>query len=185
MYRKRFSLLAAAMVCVALVFLSTPRLADAERPETVELMLGLLAPYFPYEFDPIPELPYYVREDTIAILIGESPGVWDKEYFCLWSPAVGRFDDVDGEVEVAGTNWFLCADATIVNKGGWINSRVLVNSNPPSPAHYPLLFDKITEVHTSWIRRSDSGACFSVQEFWNYDTCAVFIVVKGEFRVKK
>jgi len=189
MYRKRFSLLAVALVCVALALLGTPRLAEAAPPETVEMMFGL---YIEYDSvnppDPIPD-PYYVGEDTLAILTGE---LGYPEYLRWYdsSPAVGEFDEnPDGQIEVGGTYWEYRGPATILNIGGPTEALLYINSMPPwPPAHYPLLFDEITEVHTSWIAAWLVGGqrYLWVQEFFSPgETSGVFIVVKGKFRAKQ
>ena len=185
MYRKRVSLLAAAAVCVALALLSTPRLAEAEQPETVEITFGLWVPY-DGQLQP-PELPYYVGEDTLVILIRELLNPYGGFAFADVSFAVGQFDDVDGEIEVAGTYWMRHARATIVNMGGPIDATVFVNAAPGPPAHYPLIFHEITEVHTSWITEHPSTGKVYVQEFCDQGglSVAVFIIVTGEFRVKQ
>ena len=185
MYRKRFRLLAAAAACLALALLSTPPLAQAEPPETVEITFGLYVNYDGmYDPDPVPD-PYYVGEDTVAILTGELEGISFFFRFVDGSPAVGEFDDYpDGKIEVKGTLWYYHGYATILNIGGPTEALLLVNSMPLPPAHYPLLFDEITEVHTSWIT-IDSSLRLCVQESCNPgETEAVFIIVKGRFRVK-
>jgi len=186
MYRMRFSLLAAVAVCVAPTSLSTPRRAQAEPPETVEITLGLYVPYDgEWPPDPIPN-PYYVGEDTVAIVTGNLFRRLGGLSFSESSPAVGEFDDADGQIDVAGTEWDYHGTATIVNVGGPTDAGVFARGMPWPPAHYPLLFFEIMEVHTSWMSMDPSSGNHKVQEFLNeYEyTTAVFIIVKGEFRVK-
>ena len=70
--------------------------AEAEQPETVEITFGLKVPYHAWQPDPIAELPYYVGEDTLAILFRE-PHPGGNFLFGDLSPAVGQFDDAEGE----------------------------------------------------------------------------------------
>ena len=182
MYRKRFRLLAATAVCVALALLSTERPARAVEPETVSVTFALEVP-FDRHFDPTAELSDYVGEDTVVILIGALYESYPLLHFSEGSPPC------DG-VEVAGTGWLGYAHGTIVNKGGPTYGTVSMKSWPISdpdapwaPEHSALVAQRITDVHACWLAFGPCGHAI-VQDDWNWDTQAVFIIVTGEFHVK-
>ena len=185
MYEKRFRVLAAAVVCVALALLSTQRLAQAEAPETVSVTFAVKVPSNPYWEDDPTELSDYVGEDTVVILIGDlvQSGVGTTSFGSGSLPCDG--------VEVAGTAWVSLGHGTIVNKGGPIYTTIWkmvtewpTPSSPAPPPHYALVAHEITEIHACWAyKEGGSGSCY-VQEDWNSTTDFVFVIVTGEFRVK-
>ena len=178
MYEKRFRVLAAAVVCVALALLSTQRLAQAEAPETVSVTFAVKVPSNPYWGDDPTELSDYVGEDTVVILIGDlvQSGVGTTSFGSGSLPCDG--------VEVAGTEWLSLGHGTIVNKGGPIYTTIWTMGSPTPPPHYALVAHKITEIHACWaFQDGGTGECY-VQEDWNAGTDFVFVIVTGEFRVK-
>jgi hypothetical protein len=176
MYRKRYSLLAAAMVCVALALLSTPRLADAEGPETVEITFALEVPCDPFWEEPPPELSDFVGDDTVVIMTRTLFETAHSLIFDGLSPPCGDYP-------VAGTRWRLHARGTVLNVGEQIDAKIYSNLPPAPPAHYPLLFKKITDEQSCWLKIDGNGQAVA-QEDWDLNTSAVFIIVTGEFRVK-
>ncbi len=179
MYRKRFSLLVAAAVCVALALPGSPRPAQAEQLETVSMEFAMYFPCSPEWMIPPPVLSDFVGEDTVLILF---EFLEDWLHYLRFSP----FSPPCGDVEVADTWWRLHAYADIIKIGGPIElAYIYTRSSPAPPAPYPLLFDKITDVQSCWVYETFTSQDWVTQEDWDARTIGAFLIVTAEFRVKQ
>ena len=177
MYRKRFRLSAAAAVCTTLALVITQRPAAAEEPQTVTRTFALLSYCEPYFMDPPPVLSDFVGEDTVVIRWKDLD--YSMDSFVEFAEGSKMADGYPVGTDWQGLSW----QAVVVNKKtGPMGMWVLAPPGPRLPTHAVVVASRITEVHACWISFSAYGAAY-VQDGWNGNTVAAFIVVTAEFQV--